>query len=162
MSNPTGSLTSIKGLLIQESTLRLRSYIFRSCWRTACSGKEKVFFRPSFSLLLPWICQSQHPAFPQLSQLCSLKPFLSGLFILPQRIMLCLRILSPFSSYHLLYILSWFSLFLHISYILIHELLPSIQLSFSFYLYEISTWRSYCLNLLSLEIFWILSIKHCK
>lgn len=53
VSNPTGSLTDIKGLLVQVRTLRLTSYIFRSCRGTEYSGEEKGFFILSFCLLLP-------------------------------------------------------------------------------------------------------------
>lgn len=52
VSNSAGSLTDIKGLLIQVRTLRLTSCIFRSCRGTAYTGEEEVFFL-SFCLLLP-------------------------------------------------------------------------------------------------------------
>lgn len=162
VTNTTGSVTDINGLLIQVRTLRQTFYIFRSCWGTAQSGEEKVFY---FGCVFPfcclWPCRSHDPVFPWLSQISALKLFLFSSFISPP------RILSLFSSSHFLDIISWFSLFLYISYILISELIPSIQLSFSFYLSEISTWRSHCLNLACLawrspEIFWIQRKFHKK
>lgn len=44
VSNPTGILTDIKGLLIQGRILRFPSYIFRSCRGTAYSADKKGAF----------------------------------------------------------------------------------------------------------------------
>lgn len=148
VTNTTGSLTDIKGLLIQVRTLRQTSYIFRRCWRTAWSGKGfsilAVFFlaaafgHAEHMILLP----HSFPRFLLLNPSCSAHSFLLQ------------------GSYHFLNILLWFILFLYISYIFISKLIQFIQPSFSFYLSEISPWRSHGLNLACLawkcsEIFWI-------
>lgn len=89
VTNTTGSLTGIKGLLIQVRTLRQASYIFRSRWGTAQSGEEKVFyFDCAFPCCCLWTCRSHDPAFPQLSQLSALKPFSSSSLISPLWIIL--------------------------------------------------------------------------
>lgn len=156
VTNTTGSLTAIKGLLIQVRTLRQTSYIFRSCWRTAWSGK--VFFILAVFVLAAASGPAGHiippsQSFPRFLRLNPSCP--AHLFLLQ-------------GSYNFLDILLWFILFLYISYIFISELIPSTQqLSFSFYISEISPWTSHRLNLACLawkssEIFWIKRKFHLK
>lgn len=107
VTNTIGSLTAIKGLLIQVRTLRQTSYIFRSCWRTAWSGKVFFYFGCVCPCCCLWTCRSHHPAFPKLSQISALKPFLSSSFISSPRII-------PLSGYSfMVYSVSLYFLYLY-------------------------------------------------
>lgn len=86
VTNTTGSLTAIKGLLIQVRTLRQPSYIFRSCWRTAWSGKFFFLFWLCLSLLLPLGLQVTWSRLPKAFPVSALRPFLSSSFISSPRI----------------------------------------------------------------------------